>query len=163
MGPGRRVHSVAVPEHDAAADLPDPPAGARGRRFRPRLLGGLPGRDGRRRHGPRRSRRVCHGSLPRDDLRVTDRTCRRCVLRSRSLARVATVGDMPETGLIEVVRDRSDSLARFAEPCAAVLGPELTAYVAGADSVAEFDAWLDGTDDVARSRAVVRLAAAFEV
>lgn len=54
-------------------------------------------------------------------------------------------------------------LADHARQCVAVLGPELTAYVAGVDSVARLDGCLGAPDEPARRLAVSRLSAAVEV
>ncbi|GAB7045985.1 hypothetical protein [Catenuloplanes indicus] len=47
--------------------------------------------------------------------------------------------------------------------CAAALGEELTAYLAGADTVAELDAWRAGAPAPDPARTVVRLAAGTEL
>jgi hypothetical protein len=54
-------------------------------------------------------------------------------------------------------------LSRDADICSGVLGEQLTAYLAGADSVAEFRSWLAGTDDEVRRQLTPRLAAARHV
>jgi hypothetical protein len=54
-------------------------------------------------------------------------------------------------------------LSRDADLCSAVLGEELTAYLAGADTVPEFRSWLAGTDDEVRRQVTTRLAAARQV
>ena len=54
-------------------------------------------------------------------------------------------------------------LSSDADLCSAVLGEQLTAYVAGADSVAEFRSLLAGTDDEVRRQLTPRLAAARHV
>jgi hypothetical protein len=54
-------------------------------------------------------------------------------------------------------------LSRDADLCSAVLGEHLTAYLAGADSVAELRSWLAGTDDEVRRQLTPRLAAARHV
>jgi hypothetical protein len=55
-------------------------------------------------------------------------------------------------------------LSHDADLCSAVLGEQLTAYLAGADTVPEFRSWLAaGTDDEVRRQISPRLAAARQV
>ncbi|HEV7965822.1 MAG TPA: hypothetical protein VGP57_24995 [Actinoplanes sp.] len=58
---------------------------------------------------------------------------------------------------------RGTELSPDADLCSAVLGEQLTAYLAGADSVPEFRSWLTGADDEVRRQIAPRLAAARQV
>lgn len=58
---------------------------------------------------------------------------------------------------------RGTELSHDADLCSAVLGEQLTAYLAGADSVPEFRSWLTGTDDEVHRQIAPRLAAARQV
>jgi hypothetical protein len=59
--------------------------------------------------------------------------------------------------------DQGSELADYARRCVPVLGEELTAYLAGADSVAELGGWIAGRDEPSRRLATSRLATAVEV
>ena len=54
-------------------------------------------------------------------------------------------------------------LGSLARQCVPVLGAELTAYLAGADSLGQFERWLTGSERLARELAAVRLAAGAEI
>lgn len=55
------------------------------------------------------------------------------------------------------------ALPGLADRCRAALGADLTAYLAGAGSVAEFDSWRTATTAPACAHAVVRLVAGVEL
>jgi hypothetical protein len=68
-------------------------------------------------------------------------------------------------GMTSAVLERLDSRRQLAEQvdlCLTALGPDLTAYVAGADSVDEFTSWVTG-EAFAPASVRRRLAAAAEV
>ncbi len=54
-------------------------------------------------------------------------------------------------------------LGLLAKQCVRVLGADLTAYLAGADSRGQFERWLDGTEPASKELVTVRLAAGAEV
>jgi hypothetical protein len=54
-------------------------------------------------------------------------------------------------------------LGLLAKQCIPVLGAELTAYLAGADSLGQFERWLDGGERPSMELVAVRLAASAEV
>jgi hypothetical protein len=54
-------------------------------------------------------------------------------------------------------------LGSLARHCVPVLGAELTAYLAGADSLGQFERWLTGTERMPRELAAVRLGAGAEI
>jgi hypothetical protein len=54
-------------------------------------------------------------------------------------------------------------LGLLTKQCVPVLGAELTAYLAGADSLGQFERWLDGSESMSRALVAVRLAAGAEV
>lgn len=57
----------------------------------------------------------------------------------------------------------SSAIAADADLCSAVLGPELTAYLADADTVGDLRSRLTGTDDEARRPTAARLEVACSV
>ncbi len=61
------------------------------------------------------------------------------------------------------VRERPDQLAHHAAACAAALGRELTAYIAGATTVQQLDDWIGEPDTPDAWAAEQRLAAADDV
>jgi hypothetical protein len=56
-----------------------------------------------------------------------------------------------------------DDLAGYTRRLAAVLGDDLTAYVAGADSIGQLDIWVSSRDVTVRQRVLRRLIAAGDV
>lgn len=64
---------------------------------------------------------------------------------------------------ITALSPSTTELPGLAGRCAAALGRELTAYLAGADTVAEFEAWCAGAPVPEREHTVVRLAAGAEL
>jgi hypothetical protein len=68
----------------------------------------------------------------------------------------------PGTVHLDVTRVDSADVVAHARLCVAVLGEDLTAYIAGADSVRELMTWLGG-EETMPVRATPRLAAAAEV
>ena len=59
--------------------------------------------------------------------------------------------------------DRQEDLRDYVQPCVSALGLELTAYLAGADSVAQWQAWLGGKRTTSHDQVVRRLVATLEV
>jgi hypothetical protein len=70
---------------------------------------------------------------------------------------------MAPTGTTSVLTERSTTVDQLAQRCGRVLGRELTAYLAGADSADGFGSWLAVTDEAARTRVAQRLGAAAEI
>ena len=56
-----------------------------------------------------------------------------------------------------------DDLAGYTRQLAAVLGEDLTAYMAGADSIGQLDVWVSGRDPSVRQRVLRRMLAAGDV
>jgi hypothetical protein len=56
-----------------------------------------------------------------------------------------------------------DDLAGYTRQLAAVLGEDLTAYVAGADSIGQLDTWVISRDATVRQRVLRRMLAAGDV
>ena len=63
---------------------------------------------------------------------------------------------------LTVTRSATD-LSEAAGECVPVLGEDMTAYLAGANSVAQFDGWLAGVAEPAAHTAPLRLSAARQV